>query len=228
MSLPIYWLDDDPALFPHPSQALTEPNGLLAAGGDLSPQRLLNAYSLGIFPWYNEDEPILWWSPSPRCVIRPSEFTPSKSLAKLIRKNKFEVTLDSDFEQVITHCATARTEGTWINQDMINAYCRLHELGFAHSIECRLNGDLVGGLYGIALGGTFFGESMFSTVSNSSKIAFSFLCEKLTHWGFTLIDCQVHSDHLESLGAYEIPQESFLSNLHDSIAIKTKPEWLHD
>jgi len=225
MSLPIYWLDDDPALFPHPSQALEEPNGLLAAGGDLSPQRLLNAYSLGIFPWYNEDEPILWWSPSPRCIIRPAEFKPSKSLKKLIKKGKFQVTLNQSFEQVIVNCANARSEGTWINQDMINAYCRLNELGYAHSIECRSEGKLIGGLYGLALGGVFFGESMFSTESNSSKIAFHFLCEKLTLWGFKLIDCQVHSDHLESLGAFETTQESFLDELEAGIATPTQPEW---
>lgn len=228
MSLPIYWLDDDPALFPHPDQALSDPNGLLAAGGDLSTVRLLNAYSLGIFPWYNEGEPILWWSPSPRCIMKPSEFKPSKSLSKLIRKGKYTVTFDQDFESVMINCAKARSEGTWISEDMIEAYCQLNLEGYAHSVECRLDGKLVGGLYGIALGGVFFGESMYSSQSNTSKVAFAYLCQKLTQWGFTLIDCQVHSDHLESLGAYDIPKQEFHNQLRSGLSIKTEAHWYHD
>ena len=228
MSLPIYWLDDDPALFPHPDQALSDPNGLLAAGGDLSAERLLNAYSLGIFPWFNEGEPILWWSPSPRCVIKPSEFKPSKSLAKLIRKDKYTVTFDQEFENVMVNCAQARSEGTWISEDMIEAYCQLNLKGYAHSVECRLNGELVGGLYGIALGGVFFGESMYSSQSNTSKVAFAFLCSRLSQWGFTLIDCQVHSDHLESLGAYEISKQAFHDQLKSGLNKKTEAQWYHD
>ena len=227
MSLPIYWLDDDPTLFPRPNQALSDPNGLLAAGGDLSSERLINAYSLGIFPWYNEGEPILWWSPSPRCVINPTEFKPSKSLAKLIRKSEFEVTFDKDFTEVINNCAEARSEGTWINEEMIDAYCELFHLGFAHSVECRKDGKLVGGLYGIALGGVFFGESMYSAESNASKIAFAELCKNLSEWGFKLIDCQVHSPHLESLGAKEISQTEFLSQLKLGLASTTNTNWLN-
>jgi len=225
MTSPIYWLDDDPTLFPHPNSALNEPNGLLAAGGDLSSRRLVNAYSLGIFPWYNEDEPILWWSPSPRCVIKPSHFTPSKSLKKIIKKNKFEVRFNQNFKEVITNCAQARSEGTWINQDIIAAYSKLNTEGFAHSVECYENNVLVGGLYGIALGGVFFGESMYSKVSNASKVAFAFLCEQLTKWGFTLIDCQVYSEHLDSLGAIEISRDSFSNELNTGLTISTSPRW---
>jgi leucyl/phenylalanyl-tRNA--protein transferase len=228
MTSPIYWLDDNPALFPSPDSALIEPNGLLAAGGDLSTQRLLNAYSLGIFPWYNEGEPILWWSPTPRCVISPQDFRPSRSLKKLIARNEFTVTLNQEFESVISNCADLRTEGTWINEDMIEAYCRLNFQGFAHSIECRLNGVLVGGLYGIAIGGVFFGESMYSTVSNASKIAFAYLCAKLSLWGYELIDCQVHSPHLESLGAVEINRVEFTQALSSGLKAPTSAEWHHD
>jgi leucyl/phenylalanyl-tRNA--protein transferase len=228
MTSPIYWLDDNPALFPHPDSALIEPNGLLAAGGDLSTQRILNAYSLGIFPWYNEGEPILWWSPTPRCVISPQGFRPSRSLKKLIARNEFTVTLNQEFESVISNCADLRTEGTWINEDMIEAYCRLNLEGFAHSIECRLNGVLVGGLYGIAIGGVFFGESMYSTVSNASKVAFAYLCEKLSLWGYELVDCQVHSPHLESLGAIEINRVEFTQALSRGLKAPTSAEWHHD
>lgn len=227
MTAPIYWLDDNPTLFPHPSNALSDPNGLLAAGGDLNPERLLNAYSLGIFPWYNEGEPILWWSPSPRCVIKPAEFKPSKSLKKLINKNIYHVTINHDFNSVIKACAEARSEGTWINNDMIKAYTRLHEIGYAHSIECRKGQELVGGLYGIAIGGAFFGESMFSKESNTSKIAFAYLCDTLTSHGFTLIDCQVHNSHLESLGAYEINRQEFDSYLKTAITSKIQGDWFN-
>jgi leucyl/phenylalanyl-tRNA--protein transferase len=228
MTSPIYWLDDDPDLFPHPDSALNEPNGLLAAGGDLTTRRLLNAYSLGIFPWYSEEDPILWWSPTPRCVINPQIFKPSKSLNKLIIRNTFTVTFNHEFEAVITNCADLRSEGTWINEEIIEAYCRLNVEGFAHSVECRLDGELVGGLYGIALGGVFFGESMFSTVSNSSKVAFAFLCKKLSSWGFQLIDCQVHSPHLESLGAIEIDREDFTRRLNAGLQIQSNPQWYQD
>lgn len=215
MSQPIHWLTDDPHVFPHHDYAFNEPNGLLAAGGDLSIERLLSAYSLGIFPWYSEGEPILWWSPDPRSVIYPKKFTPSRSLAKLLRKDRFHVTSDTCFTQVMAECAAPRDDqgGTWINQDMIDSYTKLHELGFAHSIECWLDEKLVGGLYGIAIGGAFFGESMFSRQSNASKVAFAKLCENLSARGFEIIDCQVHNPHLETLGAEEIPREDFLATL---------------
>ena len=203
MSQQIHWLNDDPRLFPRHDYALKEPNGLLAAGGDLSPERLLNAYSHGIFPWYSEDDPILWWSPDPRCVLIPKTFKPSRSLSKAIRNSDFKITSDICFERVMKECAAPRLkqDGTWINSDIIDGYKNLHNLGFAHSVECWQEDELIGGLYGIAIGKAFFGESMFSKKSNSSKIAFAFLCEKLSDWGFEIIDCQVHNPHLESLGA---------------------------
>lgn len=215
MSHPIHWLTDDPHVFPHHDYAFHEPNGLLAAGGDLTIERLLSAYSLGIFPWYSEGEPILWWSPDPRSVIYPQKFKPSRSLAKLLRKDQFRVTSDTCFSQVMRECAAPRDDqgGTWINQDMIHSYSELNKLGFAHSVECWLGDELVGGLYGIAIGCAFFGESMFSRQSNASKIAFASLCENLSARGFEIIDCQVHNSHLESLGAQEIPRDDFLSTL---------------
>lgn len=215
MSHPIHWLTDDPHVFPHDDYAFHEPNGLLAAGGDLTIERLLSAYSLGIFPWYSEGEPILWWSPDPRSVIYPQKFKPSRSLAKLLRKDQFRVTSDTCFSQVMRECAAPRDDqgGTWINQDMIHSYSELNKLGFAHSVECWLGDELVGGLYGIAIGCAFFGESMFSRQSNASKIAFATLCENLSARGFEIIDCQVHNSHLESLGAQEIPRDDFLSTL---------------
>ncbi|MFY0699228.1 MAG: leucyl/phenylalanyl-tRNA--protein transferase [Bermanella sp.] len=215
MSHPIHWLTDDPHVFPHHDYAFHEPNGLLAAGGDLTIERLLSAYSLGIFPWYSEGEPILWWSPDPRSVIYPQKFKPSRSLAKLLRKDQFRVTSDTCFSQVMRECAAPRDDqgGTWINQDMIHSYSELNKLGFAHSVECWLGDELVGGLYGIAIGCAFFGESMFSRQSNASKIAFATLCENLSARGFEIIDCQVHNSHLESLGAQEIPRDDFLSTL---------------
>ncbi|NVK37796.1 MAG: leucyl/phenylalanyl-tRNA--protein transferase [Gammaproteobacteria bacterium] len=227
MSHPIYWLNEDPCLFPQHKYALKDPNGLLAAGGDLSIERLLYAYSLGIFPWYNSNEPILWWSPSPRSVIRPSQFKPSRSLAKFIRKGLYTVTSDTCFADVMRSCAAPRNDqnGTWINQDMIKAYTKLHEIGFAHSVECWQNDELIGGLYGIAIGKAFFGESMFSTKDNASKVAFAVLCENLSSWGFEIIDCQVHNPHLESLGAIEIPREEFLDILDRATAEKPDKEW---
>jgi leucyl/phenylalanyl-tRNA--protein transferase len=158
-------------------------------------------------------------------VINPQIFKPSKSLNKLIKKNIFTVTFNHDFDTVITNCADLRSEGTWINEDMIEAYCRLNVEGFAHSVECRLDGELVGGLYGISLGGVFFGESMFSTTSNSSKVAFAYLCQKLSSWGFQLIDCQVHSPHLESLGAEEINRTEFSQRLKAALKMPTNPQW---
>ena len=227
MTTSIHWLDQNLDAFPHYQYALEEPNGLLAAGGDLNPTRIINAYSLGIFPWYNEGDPILWWSPNPRSVIYPQNFKPSKSLRKTINKGEFEITFDKCFTEVIKQCAAPRKdgEGTWIDNAMQSAYLKIHEMGLAHSIECWQNGRLVGGLYGLALGGAFFGESMFSRRSNASKVAFSALCGQLSQWGFTIIDCQVHNPHLESLGAIEITRDLFLKQLNSAIAQPNKEQW---
>lgn len=227
MSQPIHWLTDDPRVFPRHEYAFKEPNGLLAAGGDLSCERLLNAYSLGIFPWYNEGEPILWWSPDPRSVIFPKSFKPSRSLRKTINKGLFKVTTDTCFTRVMNECAAPREEegGTWINKDMVHSYTELHELGFAHSVECWINDKLVGGLYGIAIGRAFFGESMFSRTSNASKVAFATLCHHLGEQDFEIIDCQVHNSHLESLGAVEIARKDFLNILQLATTSKPNKEW---
>ena len=212
-----YLLDDiHKNIFPDVELALTEPDGLLAVGGDLSIERLTAAYQQGIFPWYSEGQPILWWSPDPRMVLEPKDIKVSRSLAKTMRKKKFEVTLDQNFKDVITACSESRLEkgevqdDTWILDEMIEAYVQLHEQGFAHSVECRLDGKLVGGLYGIAIGNVFFGESMFSRVSDASKIAFVTLAKQLEQWDFKLIDCQVYTSHLESLGANMITRNEFI------------------
>jgi len=205
--------------FPDVELALQEPDGLLAVGGDLSIERLVSAYQQGIFPWYSEDQPILWWSPDPRMVLKPNEVKISRSLAKTIRKKKFQVSFDQDFENVILACSEPRLEkgslqtDTWILDDMIDAYNQMHKEGYAHSVECWLDNKLVGGLYGIAIGKVFFGESMFSKVSDASKIAFVYLSKQLDQWGFKLIDCQVYTSHLESLGATMIPRKQFITFL---------------
>ncbi|MEZ4525817.1 MAG: leucyl/phenylalanyl-tRNA--protein transferase [Desulfobacterales bacterium] len=209
--------------FPPPH--LAEKEGVLAVGGDLRPARLLLAYKMGIFPWYCEDEPIIWWSPDPRLVLYPAELTVSSSLKKIMRKNRFRITMDRAFEQVICECASVRTEtgqGTWIVDEMIEAYCHMHEQGYAHSVETWQDGRLVGGLYGISLGGAFFGESMFMRVSNASKAAFVKLVQQLETWHFDLIDCQVHTRHLVSFGAREIPRRIFLKQLEKSLKKKTR------
>lgn len=200
--------------FPPLQQALRDPNGLLAVGGCLSSTRLINAYSQGIFPWFNDGDPILWWSPNPRLVLFPEKLQISKRLAKTIRQNKFEVTVNQAFDFVIEKCAMLRAgaEGTWICEEMKSAYSTLHREGFAHSFETWQHGELVGGLYGVALGKVFFGESMFHTVSDASKIAFAHCVEYLKSRDFQLIDCQVHTQHLVSLGAEEISRNEF-SNL---------------
>jgi len=209
------WLDpeDNNYIFPPPDKALTEPDGLLAIGGDLSPERIIIAYLNGIFPWYSPGQPILWWSPNPRAVLFPQKLHVSRSLAKIIRKKEFITTIDQAFEQVIEACAQTprhNQDGTWITDEMQQAYLKLHQLGIAHSAECWKNGQLVGGLYGIALGKVFFGESMFSWQSNASKVAFVHLLDELKKRNYALIDCQVTTDHLLSLGAEEIPREHFL------------------
>lgn len=209
------WLEteDSNYSFPDPGNALTDPNGLLAIGGDLSPERIVIAYLNGIFPWYSPGEPILWWSPDPRAVLFPEKLHISKSLKKTIRKKVFTTTIDQAFEQVIAACAqTPRKDqnGTWISDDMQQAYLSLHKIGIAHSAECWLDGQLVGGLYGIALGKVFFGESMFSHKNNASKVAFVHLLDELKKNNYALIDCQVTTEHLLSLGAEEIPRDQFL------------------
>lgn len=211
MSLP--WLDprNDNQPFPALTYALTEPNGLLAVGGSLSPRRLLRAYRLGIFPWYSSGQPILWWAPDPRLVLFPERVNVSRSLGKVLRSKRFTVTADTVFPAVIDACAQPRIsgEGTWITAEMRHAYCNLHHLGHAHSIEVWQDADLVGGLYGVALGRIFYGESMFSRVSNASKVALVVLAVQLQRWDFALIDCQVRTEHLTRLGAVEISRPIF-------------------
>lgn len=214
----ITWLPlRDDGLFPPVNQAFDD--GLLAAGGDLSTTRLLSAYRQGIFPWFNRNDPILWWSPDPRLVLWTDQIKLSKSLKKTIRTTLITVTFDQAFTQVITACSLPRQAGidpdnsTWIHPDMIVAYNELHQQGHAHSVECWLDGQLVGGLYGIAIGQAFFGESMFSTVTDSSKLALVALCQQLKRWGFPLIDCQIYSEHLASLGAEEISRSNFIEQL---------------
>ena len=203
--------------FPALEQALTEPNGLLAIGGCLSPQRLVNAYRHGVFPWFNPGEPILWWSPNPRLVLFPDKLNISRSLQKTLRKQTFEVRYDYAFDQVMQACSAPRREqgGTWITADMKQAYHRLHQQGIAHSVETWQDGELVGGLYGLAIGRVFFGESMFHRVSDASKVAFANLVGQLGAWGYRMIDCQVSSDHLFSLGAEEIPRAEFAALLKE-------------
>ena len=218
----IPWLNPDNCDFPDPINALDEPEGLLAVGGDLSPERILAAYYKGIFPWFNPGDPILWWSPSPRTVIFPDQLHISKSLRKTLRRGIYRVTFDNCFRNVMHACAAPRayTDETWISDEIIAGYCALHERGLAHSVEVWRGDELVGGLYGIALGKIFFGESMFSRADNASKVGFAHLARQLTDWDFRLIDCQVANDHLVSLGAVEIPREEFQQMLinftHDS------------
>lgn len=201
--------------FPSVNKALREPDGLLAVGGCLSQSRLLNAYRHGIFPWYNPGEPILWWSPDPRLVLLPDKLVISRSLRKTLRKNVFTVTFDQAFDQVIAACADPRKDvaGTWITAEINAAYKQLHQTGFAHSVEAWLGDELVGGLYGVALGQVFFGESMFHTRTDASKAAFATLVQQLKSWGYQLIDCQVHTRHLESFGAEEISRSYFTALL---------------
>jgi leucyl/phenylalanyl-tRNA--protein transferase len=214
--MPIYLLSEDELQFPHPS--LTSENGILAVGGDLSAERLILAYQYGIFPWFNEGDPILWWSPDPRFVLFPEELKVSRSMRPYFNQKKFGCTIDRDFGAVIRHCQQNRRGrqagmGTWITEEMLEAYVRLHELGFAHSVEVWKGDELVGGLYGLAFGKCFFGESMFTKVSNASKFGFISLVRYLEERGFWLIDCQQETRHLASLGARSISREKFLSIL---------------
>jgi len=205
--------------FPDPGEA--DPRGILCEGGNLSPGMLVSAYRRGIFPWFNEEDPILWWSPDPRFVLLPAELHVSATMRKLLRRRRFELALDRDFPAVILECSRAARpgqRGTWITSDMIEAYVELHRLGFAHSVEARLDGALVGGLYGVSLGSAFFGESMFSLEDDASKAAFIPLVWRLADEGFTLVDSQVYTDHMAGLGAREIPRTEYLRLLEESLA----------
>ena len=208
----IVWLEDNNYEFPPVEQAFTEPDGLLAAGGSLSPQILLKAYRHGIFPWYSQGQPVLWWSPDPRCVLFPEKLKISRSLRKTLNKDLFVIKQDTAFRDVMLNCAKPRKDeaGTWITRDMLQAYSHMHELGYAHSIECWQDNVLVGGLYGMSLGETFFGESMFSKVPDASKVALEYLCNTLKP---KLIDVQVYSKHMERLGAEMIPRTEFIQYL---------------
>lgn len=224
--LPIAWIrPGSPALFPPPAQALREPDGLLALGGDLSVERLLAAYRHGIFPWYGQDEPILWWSPDPRCVFDTQYLSPGRTLRKQMRRNRWAVTIDRAFMKVMRACAAPRADqhgGTWITDDMIRAYADLHTEGHAHSIEVWDGETLVGGLYGVAVGCMFCGESMFSAVSGGSKVALTCLGQLLQRWGFPLLDAQVGNPHLYRMGARDMPRRAYLMQL-DALS-QTKPE----
>ena len=211
--------------FPPVEQALVEPNGLLAAGGDLSPARLLDAYARGIFPWFHDEDPVLWWSPDPRMVLLPRELHLSRSLRRTIRSQEFTVTFDRAFQAVMEGCAGPRDkqDGTWITADMMRAYTRMAELGHAHSVEAWADGELAGGLYGVAVGRIFYGESMFTRRSNASKVAVSWLARQLDRWQFELIDCQMSTEHLASLGAREVPRADFLRRLERAIALPPVP-----
>jgi len=220
----IAWLGVDTP-FPSLASALQEPNGLLAVGGDLSPRRLLDAYRRGIFPWYSEGDPVLWWSPDPRMVLFPRELRVTRSLAKTLRNKSYEVRFDTAFDEVVRGCATPRPNqpGTWISAEMRAAYRRLHELGYAHSVETWVDGALAGGLYGVAMGRAFFGESMFARGRDASKIAFVHLVRRLAGEGYLLIDCQMHTPHLASLGAREVPRSEFARRLKDLVDYPRPP-----
>ena len=214
----IPWLGSD-SPFPPVEQATVDPNGLLAAGGDLSVARLVEAYGRGIFPWFNEDQPILWWSPDPRMVLFPAELKVSRSLARTLRNSRFEVRADTAFGAVIQRCRLSRRDqaGTWITAPMVEAYCELHRAGIAHSVETWLDAELVGGLYGVALGRAFFGESMFMRATDASKVALVTLVRQLERWGFEMVDCQMNTAHLASFGAREIPRAEFTRRLRELI-----------
>ncbi|MFQ5935174.1 MAG: leucyl/phenylalanyl-tRNA--protein transferase [Acidiferrobacterales bacterium] len=205
-----------------PPVQFASPEGLLAIGGDLRSERLLEAYRHGIFPWYSEGQPILWWSPDPRSVLLPSEVKISRSLGKTLRRGRYRVTVDTAFEAVIHACAKPREQnpgGTWITPEMIDAYCRLHKQGYAHSVESWTGDDIVGGLYGVALGGAFFGESMFSRETDASKVALAYLAKQLDSWGFVQIDCQLPSAHLGTLGARVVRRREFMRLLDAALAL---------
>jgi len=220
--MPVYQLTND-LLFPDPAKA--NPDGLLAVGGDLTPDRLILAYSNGIFPWYSDDNPILWWSPDPRLVLFPDNLKVSNSLRQIIKQEKFEIRFDADFPGVIRNCAIVNRkdqDSTWITEDMVKAYIDLHELGYAHSVEAYFENELVGGLYGISLGKAFFGESMFYFKNDASKVALFNLAGKLKQWKFNFIDAQVKTSHMISMGAKEIRRKEYLDLLESSLKYETR------
>ncbi len=230
----IPWLNEHDS-FPPLKLALREPNGLLAASETVTPARLLEAYRCGIFPWFSPGDPVLWWSPNPRMVLMPDELIITRSFAKVLRNGTHQVRTDSAFEQVMRACAAPRAgqdgnlSGTWIDEQMIAAYCGLYRQGYAHSIEVWLDDELVGGLYGVAIGRMFYGESMFSRVSNGSKIALAHLAGQLKHWQHgsarAMIDCQMHTAHLASLGAREIPRSEFIARLEVLVNLPPVTQW---
>ncbi len=225
----LYWVRDNiiASDFPDVSHALSEPDGLLAIGGDLSPERMISAYARGIFPWYNEGQPILWWSPDPRWILLPDQLKISRSLYRSLNRKKFRITFDQCFQKVMEMCAGPRSQsdGTWITIEMIRSFTDLHKLGYAHSVECWHGDELVGGLYGMAIDRVFFGESMFSRMSDASKVALVYLCRLLNQSGFTLIDCQVYSKHLQSLGAQPVSREHFAVCLERDCRPGIKSSW---
>jgi leucyl/phenylalanyl-tRNA---protein transferase len=226
----IPWLDGDTP-FPAVSGALEDPNGLLAAGGDLSIPRLLDAYRHGIFPWYSAGQPLLWWSPDPRMVMEPAAFRISRSLRKRLRRADYEVRVDTCFHEVMNACAAPRLgqHGTWITPEMIGAYHALHRAGIAHSVEVWADGALAGGLYGVAVGRMFYGESMFSRMTDSSKIALAHLARQLERWQYGLIDCQMHTEHLATLGARSMPRVQFMRKLEELVNYPASPgKWRFD
>jgi leucyl/phenylalanyl-tRNA---protein transferase len=222
------WLQRNSLTFPPLEKAMREPNGLLAAGGDLSADRLIQAYRHGCFPWFQEGQPILWWSPDPRTVLFPEELHISRSLGKVLRQSRYQVTFDRDFAAVIQACAAPReyADGTWITDSMQSAYLELHRRGYAHSVEVWEQDALVGGLYGLAIGQLFFGESMFSRADNASKVGFATLVERLKAWGFVLIDCQMPTEHLHSFGARAITRTTFADYLRQHLDQPNIADWL--
>lgn len=224
--MPVYQLSEE-FIFPHPD--LADESGLLAFGGDLSSERLVQAYANGIFPWYSEGEPILWWSPNPRMVLFPDRLKVSKSLKQSIKNKSYEVRFDTNFNAVIEHCSAVPREGqdgTWITEEMKRAYIQLHKKGIAHSVETYANEKLIGGLYGLSIGSAFFGESMFQTERDASKVSLYYLVEKVKEWNFTFIDAQVETDHMKRMGSENIPREKFLEILKIAIKAPTiKGKW---
>ena len=224
--MPVYMLGKE-NVFPDPNDA--EETGLLAVGGDLSPERLLLAYKSGIFPWYSEDDPVLWFSPDPRLIFELEEYKPGRTLRKLLNSGKYEVRIDTDFDAVIKSCATIARDGqsgTWITDEMLKAYTKLFEMGYAHSFETYFNGEIVGGLYGVSLGGAFFGESMFHFEKDASKVAFHFLVLKCIESNFDFIDSQVPTEHMKQLGCIQISRDKFLKRLNNSLEKETvKGPW---
>ncbi len=222
------WLDPSKLEFPPVEQAMQDPDGLLAVGGDLSKERLLLAYSKGIFPWYEDDQPLLWWSPDPRAVIEPQNVKISRSLRKRLRKREFEVRVDTAFDDVVKRCQNPRaySNETWITNEMRQAYLALHRDGYAHSIECYQDKELVGGLYGVSIGRLFFGESMFHTATDASKVAFVSLCRLLRQQGCPLVDCQMPNPHIMSLGVETITRSEFMLHLLNNNKLKSN-EWIN-